>query len=209
MKTNKCIAALCGLLFVSNTLFADKKHDTTKDNQNKSEKQLHQQQREISSENNYNYSITRPSKERFIDIVNRNREKIANSTIEKAYADPMGSPNNALIYAMAMDYTLNDGSEDVLQAYQTAAYAGADFFGHRGYIEYADFMIRTQRYDPLIERFDSNICYQFKSQCAYYIVAAKYLRDGDCDVDNAKEAYKFKLTRSIVTQICPQLFYKK
>lgn len=202
MKIKKCVAALCGLLFVSNTLLADKKQEPNK--QNKSEKQQALPHKEISSGQNYYYSITRPSKERFIDIVNSNRGKIANSTIEKAYDDPMGSPENALIYAMAMDYTLGNGSDQVLQAYQTAAYAGADFFGHRGYIEYADFLIRTQRYDILINRFNPDICFQFKPQCAYYVVAAKYLGDGSCDIQNAKEAYKFKLGRGIISQICPQ-----
>lgn len=193
---SKLTAASCGvcLLLFSSFLQAS----------NKKNQRVNTASENLSSEYNYDYSATRPTKERFIDLVNRNRGKVSNSTIERAYSEPMITPTNALIYAMAMDYTLGDGSKEVFMAYRTAAYAGADFLGHRGYLEYADFLIRTKRYDVLIDHFEPSICYQYRTQCIYYKVAAKFLRDGECDIANYKEAYKFKLMSGVVSQICSE-----
>ncbi len=189
------ISALCGFfIFSPPTLFS-------KDNKSVVSKPI----KKITSDSNYIFSVTKPSEEAFVDHVARNRDRIFNNSIERAYKFPMESPGNAFIYALAMDYTLNDGSVEVLLAYQMAANAAAYLAGKRAYIEYGDFLLRTKRYDMLLNSFNPNMCYQSRDQCAYYVFVAKFLRDHECDQKYYNDAYKFSAMRGIVEQMCPQV----
>lgn len=159
------------------------------------------------SRQNLVYSAFKPSKQRFIDLM-RNHS-IFNARLKKAYMDPFATQDDALIYALAMDYVHEDSSEKTRQAYEFAASSDKVFAGRRSYLEYADFALRTKRYDIIIDHLEPSSCYQFKPQCSYYVLAAKYLKDRTCDETVYKSAHKFTRMRKYTKMMCGHLDKKR
>lgn len=153
----------------------------------------------IHSRNNNLYSYYKPTKKIFIKKAKENY--LFNSELEKAYADPMSTPKSALIYAVAMDYVYEDGSEKIKKAYELAAYG---ILGTNGYLaaqQYMDFLIRTKRYFEVF-KINPKICGRDEVQCIYYHVVAKHFTNKAISKEECADAMKFSPMQKITISIC-------
>lgn len=113
----------------------------------------------------------------------------------------MGSPTNALIYAVAMDYIYADGSDIIKNAYETAAFSINGAHGYISILQYSDFLIRTERYSEL-KNILPIMCGRDAPQCAYYKMVAKHLSSEAITKEECKESKLFLPMRKTTALIC-------
>ena len=155
------------------------------------------------SRDNINFSLWPPSVKSFEAFLHNS--VIRDEAVSFALDNPMLSPKTALLSAMYHDYVENNASSGVFELYEYAA-SNEGFVGkRRGYLAFADFLIRTKNYPYILENLDPNLCYQNKPVCAYYRVAAGLLYSGSCDAEWYNTALKYSRKSKFIKSKC----YKK
>lgn len=151
----------------------------------------HNEKRGVSNSSSHNlmWAYYQPGEAAFKEFMNRST--LSKGQVQEALRHPMQDPKDALIFALYHDYKDYNASDEVFAAYEYAAYNRGNAGNRRGYLAFADFLIRTKNYTYVINNLDPEMCYQFANQCAYYRVAASYLRDGFCEEEWYKTATKF------------------
>lgn len=132
----------------------------------------------------------------------KNRAMLHQPAIDAALSAPFSSPKNALVFALYHDYFESNASEPVFAAYEYAAYNGGNIKYRRGYLAFADFLIRSRNYSYVLDNLQPDTCNQFESQCAYYRVVSGLLRDGYCDEKWYETALLFSTKRSLLKSKC-------
>lgn len=153
------------------------------------------------SDNNLEYSFYKPSKKIFID--NAKKFGITNERLKDAYADPSGSVGNGLFYAIAQDYVNKNGSEEVRNFYKLASMENIwSLIGYKATIQYADFLIRTKRYNALLNEIKPSMCGTGIHQCEYYRAVAKHLAHIPLDKEECDKALQFPQMRNATLSFC-------
>lgn len=153
----------------------------------------------INSNNNMLFSYYKPNKSVFIQKAKNHY--LSNEILEHAYKHPRANPKNALIYAAAMDYVYEDGSDRVKDAYELAAFSIKGSHSFVAILQYADFLIRTHRYEEL-EKIRPKMCERDAPQCVYYKVVAKHLTNKHIPKEECEIAMEFLPMRKVTLQMC-------
>lgn len=157
-------------------------------------------QRASSSNGNLLWSVFPPGKKNFETW--RKRSVISAGQVNAALAAPMASPKSALIFALYHDYVENNASDEVFAAYEYAAFNGGNAGRRRGYLAFPDFLLRTKQYDYILDNLDPETCYQNAKVCAYYRIAASYLKTGTCEKKWFKTATFFTDKSRLIRTKC-------
>lgn len=152
------------------------------------------------SDNNLLWSVYPPGEENF--EVWRRKSVISKGQVNAALAAPMSSPKNALMFALYHDYVENNASEEVFAAYEYAVYNGGNAGRRRGYLAFPDFLIRTKRYQYILDNLNPEDCFQNANICAYYRVAASYLQNGFCEKKWYKAATYYSAKSRLLRTKC-------
>jgi len=155
---------------------------------------------ELHSDHNRMWALYPPSQFAFEKFMHDG--VVSQGEVTAALANHMASAKSALIYATYHDNMELNASKEVFNAYEYASFSRGMAGRRRAYIAFPDFLLRSKNYDYIIENIDPELCYQNKKVCAYYRVAAMYLKNGWCDVKWLGEALKFTPRANLLLQKC-------
>lgn len=155
---------------------------------------------DYSNEVNLKWVERSPDKETLDRMLNNVRT--VRDSFDYMVAHPKTHHMHALAWALQKDFVEHNASVEVFEAYKFAESKGAGIGGTPGIFFLADFLLRTENYQYIIENIYPEDCSPiFRPVCAYYVTAAEYLETRQCG-EWAKEALKLNSKRNLIKRSC-------